>query len=172
MIFVTVGSQKFQFNRLLEKTDQMVKDGIITEEVFMQTGASDYVPRHCRYQAFYNCDEFSELMEKSDVVITHGGTGTIIKSVKMGKKTIVIPRLARYGEHVDDHQLQLLERFREMNLVFACPDLSSLPDALSCIRNHRFSLYQSGTESLIASIDDFIYSIQALPGSINYETVR
>ena len=113
MIFVTVGSQKFQFNRLLEKTDQMVKDGIITEEVFMQTGASDYVPRHCRYQAFYNCDEFSELMEKSDVVITHGGTGTIIKSVKMGKKTIVIPRLARYGEHVDDHQLQLLERFRE-----------------------------------------------------------
>ena len=54
MIFVTVGSQKFQFNRLLKKVDQMAADGSIKEGVCVQTGASDFVPCNCRHQAFYD----------------------------------------------------------------------------------------------------------------------
>ena len=159
MIFVTVGSQKFPFNRLLKKVDRMVRDHTITEEVCIQTGSSDYLPSHCRYQAFYDRTQFSEMLQACTVLITHGGTGTIIDAVKRGKKTIVVPRLSRYGEHVDDHQLQLLERFHELNLVYACTDVEKLPELLKGIRTHRFDTWQSNTEAFIASIDEDIWTI-------------
>ena len=53
-------------------------------------------------------------MEKANIVITHGGTGAIIGAVKKGKKVIAVPRLAKYGEHVDDHQLQLIKQFDDL----------------------------------------------------------
>ena len=158
MIFVTVGSQKFPFNRLLKKVDQMVQEGAITEEVRIQTGASDYTPSHCRYQPFYNRALFSEMLGSCTVLITHGGTGTIIDAVKRGKKTIVVPRLSRYGEHVDDHQLELPARFHDMNLVYTCPDVDLLPEILPVIRNHQFDTYQSNTETFLASVDDVLRS--------------
>lgn len=159
MIFVTVGSQKFQFNRLLKKVDQMAADGSIKEGVCVQTGASDYVPCNCRHQAFYDRDKFAEMVEKCNILITHGGTGTIVDAVKRGKKAIVVPRLARYGEHVDDHQLQLLERFHKMNLVYSCTDVKYLPEMLRRIRNHQFAVWQSNTEAFVESIDEYIRSI-------------
>ena len=110
MIFVTVGSQKFPFNRLIKKVDQMVQESTITEEVLIQTGASDYTPSHCRYQAFYDKEALAQLMDQCDILITHGGVGTMIEAVRKGKKIIAVPRLARYKEHVDDHQMELTQR--------------------------------------------------------------
>lgn len=107
MIFVTLGSQKFQFNRLLQKIDELVKEEAIKEEIFAQIGYSDYKPENYQYKDFLNRNEFSEIQSKADVVITHGGTGAIIGAVKKGKKVLAVPRLAKYGEHVDDHQIQL-----------------------------------------------------------------
>lgn len=159
MIFVTVGSQKFPFNRLLEKVDQMASGRMIHEDFIVQTGYSDYVPCHCRHQAFFEKEAFESVIEECDIIITHGGTGTIVDAVKRGKKTIVVPRLARYGEHVDDHQLQLPQRFHEMNLVYACPDADRLPEALEAVRNRRFDAYHSNTEAFVASVDEFIRSL-------------
>ncbi len=159
MILVTVGSQKFQFNRLLKKVDQMAWDKVVEEEVVMQTGGSDYVPRNCRYRAFYDRIRFTEMMEKCSVLITHGGTGTIMEAVKLGKKTIAVPRLARYGEHVDDHQCQLLEQFQKMNLIYACADIEELPVMLHEIKGHRFERWRSNTEAFVSALDRDIRSI-------------
>ena len=159
MIFVTVGTHIFQFNRLLEKVDRMAGEGRVGEEVLMQTGASDYVPKSCAYQDFYDRARFGELVERCSVLITHGGTGTIVEAVKRGKKIIAVPRLASYGEHVDDHQLQLLKRFHEMNLIFACMDPEELPQMLGEIRNHRFDAWRSNTEAFVAAIDEDIRSM-------------
>ena len=159
MIFVTVGSQKFPSNRLIKKVDQMVQESTITEEVLIQTGASDYTPSHCRYQPFYNRALFSEMLGSCTILITHGGTGTIIDAVKRGKKAIVVPRLSRYGEHVDDHQMELTQRFHEMGLVCACPDTARLPEALAAVRSLGSGEYPSNTEAFIASVEEFIRSI-------------
>ncbi|MDY3796626.1 MAG: glycosyltransferase, partial [Agathobacter sp.] len=91
MIFITTGSQKFQFNRLLQKIDELVADGTIKDEVFAQSGYSDYVPKHYEYKDFLNRDEFAQKMGESTIVITHGGTGAIIGAVKKGKKVIAVP---------------------------------------------------------------------------------
>jgi len=158
MIFVTVGSQKFQFDRLLKAVDRLVEDGTISEEVVAQTGVSGYRPRRCRWQPFYDRQSFEELVDRCGIVITHGGTGTIIRAVKCGKKVIAVPRLARYGEHVDDHQFQTLRQFEELNLICVCPDEHKLPDALQTVKTRRYSSYRSSTEAYITSLDEYIRS--------------
>lgn len=156
MIFITVGSQKFQFNRLLKAVDEQVADGRITDEVFAQTGASDYKPRHYQYVNYLNRDEFAEWQQKAEIEITHGGTGAIIGAVKKGKKVIAVPRLARYGEHVDDHQIQLIDEFSELDLICKCTNCDNLWKAIETVRKTEYKSYQSNTARIIESIESFI----------------
>ena len=156
MIFITLGSQKFQFNRLLKAVDDQVAEGRITDHIFAQTGASDYKPLNYRYRDFLNRDEFAAWIENADIVITHGGTGAIIGAVKKGKKVIAIPRLAKYGEHVDDHQLQLIGQFKELDLIHECLDCDDIWRAVETVKVTEYKRYQSNTNQIIASIEDFL----------------
>ena len=156
MIFVTLGSQKFQFNRLLIEIDRLVEEGKITEEVFAQTGYSDYIPKNYKYKNFLDRDEFTEIMEESNKVITHGGTGAIIGAVKLGKKVIAIPRLNMYGEHVDDHQLQIVRQFSELELIVKCENIQGLLESYISLDKKKLNNYQSNTNRIIKSIESFI----------------
>lgn len=156
MIFITVGSQKFQFDRLLKSVDDLVERGIITEDVFAQTGYSTYLPQHYPAKAFLDRDEFAQKEALADIVITHGGTGAIIGAVKKGKKVIAVPRLARFGEHVDDHQLQIVSQFEEMNLISECKDCKELEHLLKEVRDKQYARYSSNTQKIIQSIECYI----------------
>ncbi|WP_154889855.1 PssE/Cps14G family polysaccharide biosynthesis glycosyltransferase [Longibaculum muris] len=156
MIFVTVGSQKFQFNRLLKEIDRLVKNNIIKEDVFAQIGYSDYRPSYYKYKQFLDRKEFFELEKSADIVITHGGTGAIIGALKNEKKVIAVPRLLKYGEHVDNHQLQVLSQFEEMNLIIVCKDIDDLGDAYLSIRKKNFLKYESNTDKILNNIRKFI----------------
>lgn len=160
MIFVTLGSQKFQFNRLLKEIDALVEEKVITDKVFAQTGYSDYQPINYQYKNFLNHDEYAEMEGKADIVITHGGTGAIIGAVKKGKKVIAVPRMAKYGEHVDDHQIQLIEQFQEMELIYSCKDVRELKSAIKEIRGKKYNEYQSNTTVIIDSIEKFLIGMQ------------
>lgn len=156
MIFVTLGSQKFQFNRLLRELDKLIEEKKINEEVFAQIGYSDYKPQHFEYKEFVDRDEFKEIMDKCDVVIAHGGTGAIITAVKKDKKVIAIPRLAKYGEHVDGHQIQLVDEFKDLNLIYPVYDENELGKAIEEIRNMKFEKYVSNTDNIIEDIERFM----------------
>lgn len=156
MIFITLGSQKFQFNRLLVAMDQLCESGIVEETVFAQIGYSDYVPKHFQYKQFLGREEFSDRIKQADVVITHGGTGAIIGAVKQRKKVIAVPRLAEYGEHVDNHQLQLVEEFDNMNLICRCRDCNNLAKAIEVVKESNYNSYTSNTNTIIESIEKFI----------------
>lgn len=159
MIFVTLGSQKFQFNRLLQAVDGLIEKGIVKDEVFAQIGYSDYQPKHFEYKQFLDREEFIVHEEKCDILITHGGTGAIIGAVKKGKRVIAIPRLAKYGEHVDDHQLQLIAQFKNQNLICGLNDCSELEDGLRYVKMHEFDKYESNTEKYVESIEHFLYNL-------------
>lgn len=137
-----------------------LKKKIITDEVFAQIGYSDYLPSNYRYKNFLNRDEFAEMQKKADIVITHGGTGAIIGAVKKGKKVIAVPRLAKYGEHVDDHQIQLVEQFNEMELIYSCNDVQELKTAIEEIRTRKYNDYHSNTAVIINSIEKFLTAMQ------------
>lgn len=156
MIFVTLGSQKFQFDRLLEKLDGLLEQKIITDEVFAQSGYSAYQPRHFKTVDFMDRETFASNMQKADMVITHAGTGAIIGGVKAGKKVIAVPRLARFGEHVDDHQLQIVEQFSEMHIIEPCYDLDMLGKAYQKALETTYTPYKSNTQTIIHSIEEFL----------------
>lgn len=156
MIFVTLGSQKFQFNRLLKKIDDLISDGTISEEVFAQIGYSDYKPKHYAYKEFLDRDSFSAAVENADLIITHGGTGAIMGAVKRGRKVIALPRLACFGEHVDDHQLQIIDEFDKMGIIVACYDVDQLPASYKAAQTADLKIYHSSTDAIIESIDDYL----------------
>ena len=156
MIFITLGSQKFQFNRLLKVVDRLIENGTIVDDVFAQIGYSDYIPVNYEYNDFLDHDEFALKLESADIIISHGGTGTIISAIKKGKKIIAVPRLAEYGEHVDSHQVQLVRQFKKMNLICECLDVEKLDEALEDVKNMEYKTYQSKTSLIIQSIISFI----------------
>ncbi|MDU6983192.1 MAG: PssE/Cps14G family polysaccharide biosynthesis glycosyltransferase [Terrisporobacter othiniensis] len=158
MIFVTLGSQKFQFNRLLIELDRLIKEGIIKEDIFAQIGYSDYAPKNYTYKKFLDREEFAEIMERSDIVITHGGTGAIIGAVKQSKKVIAVPRLKEYDEHVDNHQKQIVEQFNNMGFIYGLNNVSEIVQAINNIKTFEVKKYESNTKEIITSIDEFLNS--------------
>ena len=155
-IFITLGSQKFQFDRLLEAVDRLCQSEEWTGIVFAQTGYSGYIPKHFGFKKFLERDEFASELDKADIVITHGGSGAIIGAVKKGKKVIAVPRLAKYGEHVDDHQIQLVEQFAESDLLCPCLNPDELGEALERVRVKVYKGYKSNTDVIIDSIEQYI----------------
>lgn len=107
MIFVCVGSRDYQFNRLLKALDELVAAGKIKDEIVAQTGLSEYEPRNYTWYRYLDRDVFKDYQQKADLIISHGGTGALVGALKMGKQVIAAPRLAQYGEHIDDHQTQV-----------------------------------------------------------------
>lgn len=156
MIFVTLGSQKFQFNRLLKEIDRLIYEQKITNTVFAQTGYSDYKPKNYNYKDFLDREEFNEMMSKCNTVITHGGTGAIIGAVKKNKKVIAIPRLKKFGEHVDDHQIEIVRQFYDMNIIQGIENIEELGDLISRIDDIKLERYISNTSNIIESIDKYI----------------
>lgn len=159
MIFVTVGSQKFQFNRLLKKIDELIENKVINEEVFAQIGVSDYKPQNYKYKEFVTQDEFNKYLDEARLIITHAGTGVIVNAIKKGKKVIGIQRLSKFGEHVDDHQIQLLNEFANMNLIETCIDEKELKEKIQQIDNKEFKKYDSNNENFIKDIKEYIRKI-------------
>jgi len=156
MIFVTVGSQKFQFNRLLKKIDDLIKNGVIKDDVFAQIGNSSYTPKYYSFVKYMEQKEFKQKIDECALLITHAGTGVIINAAKKGKKIIAVPRLKKYDEHVDDHQLQLLQQFEESGMIEPAYDIDELEKKIAIIKNKKYRKYKSNTDVLLNSIESFI----------------
>ena len=156
MILVTVGSQKFQFNRLLSKIDELIEKKVITDKVFAQIGVSDYKPKNYEFVDFMTQDEFSKKMDESDMVITHAGTGVIVNAVKKEKKVVALPRLAKFNEHVDDHQIQLIKEFEELNFIEPVYEIENLEKAIKNVKKKKYNRYVSNTDTIIKSIEEYI----------------
>ena len=162
MIFVTLGSQKFQFNRLLRELDNLIETKKVKDEIFAQIGDSDYKPKNFKYKEFVDRDEFKTIMEKSSIVISHGGTGAIITALKKKKKVIAVPRLSKYGEHVDDHQLQIVSQFENAGIIKSVYDIKELENVLNEIEKVEFKQYISNTHILIEDIEQFIRNTESV----------
>jgi UDP-N-acetylglucosamine transferase subunit ALG13 len=159
LIFITVGSQKFQFNRLLKYIDDLVETKVIKEEVFAQTGVSDYLPKNYSCQKFLSRDEFHHKIQDSELIITHGGTGVIMGAIKAGKRVIAVPRLQQYKEHVDDHQEQIIAELMAAHLIIGVKKLEDIADLLAEIESFPVPAYHSNTDTIIKDIDDYLLLI-------------
>ena len=78
MIFVTVGTHEQQFNRLIKCVDELKGNGIINEDVVIQSGYSDYTINNCEYKMLFSFEEVADYFKKARIIITHGGPSSII----------------------------------------------------------------------------------------------
>lgn len=158
MIFIVLGTQKFQLNRLLKLIDDYISENIINEPVFAQIGNSTYEPVNYQYVRFMSKEDFDETVNRSDLLITHSGVGSIITALKAGKKVIVYPRLKKYKEHVDDHQLDIARAFEKKNYLVCCYEDDELSDKIQLARESTFDEYVSEREKMVNLIEEYIES--------------
>ncbi len=156
MIFVTVGTQKFQFERLLRRIDDLIEQGKITEEVTAQIGHNTYRPRHYAFRDFLSKEEYTAAIAGCSLLITHSGVGSIITGVTHHKPVIVVPRLAKFQEHIDDHQVQIAESFSAQNLILMCDEQGDLAALMQEAREHTFAEYVSQREEMLNTIKAYL----------------
>lgn len=132
MIFVTVGTHEQPFDRLIKCIDDLKADGTLTEDVIIQTGFSTYTPKHCKWQKLFPYQKMVQLVNEARIVVTHGGPSSFIMPIQINKVPIVVPRMQRFREHVNDHQVIFCREvaIRNGNIILV-EDISVLRDALT-----------------------------------------
>ena len=131
MIFVTVGTHEQPFNRLVKAIDELKRDGVITEDVIMQTGFSTYEPKYCQWSKLLPYQQMIKNVEDARIVITHGGPASFIMPLQIGKTPIVVPRQHRFDEHVNDHQVEFARNVAwRIGTIIPVEDISTLGDVI------------------------------------------
>ena len=156
MILVLLGTQNNSFHRLLEEIQKNIDNGNIKEEVVVQKGYTKFESKDMTIYDELPIEKFNELIEKADLVITHGGVGSIISSITRGKKVIAVPRLKKYNEHVNDHQLDIIQTFDEMGYIIGIQEVQQLGEAIKKVKEFKPKKYVKNTGNIIKIIEDFV----------------
>ncbi len=143
MIFVCVGSREYQFDRLIIEIDRLVEEGKIKDEVFAQIGSSNYIPKFIKYDKFISQDMFNFYLKQADIIISHAGTGVLVNSIKLMKKTIAVPRDMIFKEHVDNHQFEICEILHEENYLKCVKNVNELSETISQMNKCEFKKFKS-----------------------------
>ena len=97
--------------------------------------------------------EFEELIDKADLIICHAGVGTILTALKKGKKIIAAARLKKYGEHVNDHQLQILDNFTTEGYILALEDFDKIDILIKQARNFTPAKFKSNKKFFLKELE-------------------
>lgn len=159
LIFVCAGSRNYHFNRLFVKLDELWEEGVIKEEIFAQTGTSTYKPKHYPYKDFISEEEFQDKINKAHIVISHGASGSIMKALNAKKKVIAVARLEKYGEHINDHQIQMNETFASNRYLLSVSDMEDLGAAIKTYYEGRADIVpweNTDPRAIVNLVDNFI----------------
>lgn len=156
MIFVTVGTQDKPFVRIIQAVEKAVIEGKITDEVVVQAGNTKYESKVLNVLNYVPFDEFNKYLSEADIIITHGGVGSILNALKLKKKVIAVPRLKRYGEHINDHQLQVIQKMTMQGYILSCEDENEIVAKLKEAEKFKVKEYTSNTEKFIVKFKEVL----------------
>ena len=137
------------------------KNKQIKDKVVVQAGfSSDYKSKDMEIFDLIPMDEFEKLIEECDLLITHGGVGSIISGLKNDKKVIAAARLKKYGEHTNDHQLQIIENFSKEGYILSLENFDELDKVIEKSKKFKPKKYKSNTKKFInlisKKVDDYV----------------
>lgn len=155
MIFVSLGTNDKSFERLLIEIDNLILSGKIKDRVVVQSGFTKYESLNMDITDLMSMDEFSNNIKNCDILITHGGVGTILDGLKYGKKIIAFPRLSKYHEHVNDHQIEIIDEFYRCGYILT-GELLNLCELLDDIKSFNPKPYKSNNKKFNELIEDYI----------------
>lgn len=153
MILVTLGTQDQKFYRLLDALENSkIKDKIIVQA----GGSSDYQSKRMEIFRFIDYKDMEKYIDDADLIITHGGTGSIIMPLQKGKKVIACARLEKYGEHINDHQKELVSVFAEEGYILEFNDGDDIDELIKKSKSFKPKKYVSNTENFIKNLKSII----------------
>jgi len=159
MIFVTVGTHYQGFERLVRKMDEIASR--IDEEVIMQIGYTKYEPKNAKWFRFLEKEEdILRLYKTADVIVAHAGAGTLLTALAYGKPLVVVPRLKRFGEHIDDQQLELAEALEQAGKAIAVYDVNHLEEAIRRARLVRVQSLRRASR-LVRFLEEYLGGLEA-----------
>ena len=155
MVLVTLGTQNQTFYRLLDQ----IENSSLQDEIIVQAGGSvGYKSKKMKLFSFINYEEMQEYIKKADLIITHGGTGSVLFPLECGKKVIACARLKKYKEHINDHQCELVSVFGQEGYILELHDGEALDDVLKKVEKFEPKKYVSNTEHFIECLQKEIES--------------
>ena len=156
MIFVILGTQDKQFPRILKSLEKEIKNGNIKEKIIVQAGSTKYKSKYMEIYDYLDMKSFNNYINEADYIITHGGVGAILDSIKKNKKVLVVPREQKYDEHENDHQIQITERFTKMGYILPCMDTKNIASKIEELKKFNPQKFVSNNKKLIKKIEEFI----------------
>ena len=159
MILVLLGTQNNSFHRLLEEIEKNIKDGTIKEEVIVQAGYTKFQSYKMRIVDLISKEQLEQFQYEANLIITHGGVGSIVSSLKRGKKVIAVPRMHEYGEHVNNHQKEIVKDFNDKGYLIGIDKVEDLKQALIKVKDFEPKKYQPNNEKMLKIIEEFIDKI-------------
>jgi UDP-N-acetylglucosamine transferase subunit ALG13 len=156
MILVLLGTQNNNFTRLLEAIQENIDNNTIQDEVIVQAGFTKFESNDMKIFSMIDKNKFSKLQDEADLIITHGGVGSIISSLEKGKKVIVAPRLKQYGEHVNNHQIQIAKRFKDQGYVKYVINMKHLGKVIKSMDEFIPKEYKKSESNVISIVENFI----------------
>ena len=159
MIVVLLGTQNNSFYRLLEEIEKNIKDGTIKEEVIVQAGYTKFQSDKMRIIDLISKEQLEQFQDEADLIITHGGVGSIISSIEKGKKVIAVPRMHEYGEHVNNHQIEIVKDFNDKGYIIGIEKVEDLKQAIIKAKKFEPNKYQPNNEKMLKIIENFIDKI-------------
>lgn len=134
MIFLTVGTQ-FPFDRLVKAVDEAVNDNGLDEQILAQVGTSSYRPKN--FEAVPSLEKalFDKHFNEADSVISHAGIGSMTMAIESRKPLLVMPRLRKHGEVVNDHQLAIARKFEELGHLLVAYDAKEVPGKIEELKS-------------------------------------
>ena len=154
MILITLGTQDKKFYRLLDAVQNQINNNNIKDKVIVQAGCScDYKTQDMKIFDLIPMDDFDRLIKECDLLITHGGVGSIIAGLKNNKKIIAAARLKKYGEHTNDHQLQIIDNFLQSGYILKLQDFDKLGDLIKTSQTFKPKKYKSNTSKFVKLIE-------------------
>ena len=156
MVFVILGTQDKEFPRLLDAVEKQIKNGVIKDKVVVQAGQTKYESEYMEIFDFLPIPKFEKLMDEADLIITHGGAGSILDAIKRGKKIIAAARLAKYKEHHNDHQKQIIGEFVKQGYLLELSDFNKLDKIIEKSKNFKPKKFESNTNNMVKLIGEYI----------------
>lgn len=127
MILVTLGTQDKSFKRLLSTLEKQIEMGLITDEIVVQSGYTKFESKYMRLIPYFSQDELDRYRKDASLIITHGGVGSILDGCRINKKIIGVARLKEFKEHINDHQIEICERFAQDGYILFARNLDDIP---------------------------------------------
>ena len=156
MIFITLGTQNVQFERLLKEIDRLIDNKIICEKVIVQSGFTNYKSNNFETKKLLSINELNKLIKKADLIITHGGVGSILDAIKENKKVIAIPRLKEFNEAANNHQEQIINKFAELGYIKACNNITNLENIYLNINKFKPKKFIGNNKNFVTQLINYI----------------